>query len=330
MVLHARLGTEDSEPIRVSMRYEGILSDETFVAHGEWFFNYVFGDTTMVYRLLSASDSLGYLVCEMPPSEGSLPRLHRGALCTPGNANDASEGVELLGVDGHRTETTDHFEIKYPVDLIEVSMSAVGTMLEDLYATIVNDMQLPWPWLPLVQVSIRDMGSVLGASSMLKMNEDDPDSLFLNINRHHLSQNVSDTYLEESNIDLKIQMSSEIEPVGLGYNRCWMSLNHLRGYYWRDYFDQSEQDYTYFNSWIDFWSETAEGSFDFTSMYDTHYSGSVSARVVGDPPERLVYFQLQQTVVNDHLTRKTWVRTENIDVFPGYLGLDFLARGSRS
>ena len=107
-----------------------------------------------------------------------------------------------------------------------------------------------------------------------------------------------------------------------------MSLNHLRGYYWRDYFDQSEQDYTYFNSWIDFWSETAEGSFDFTSMYDTHYSGSVSTRVVGDPPERLVYFQLQQTVVNDHLTRKTWVRAENIDVFPGYLGLDFLARGS--
>ena len=87
---------------------------------------------------------------------------------------------------------------------------------------------------------------------------------------------------------------------------------------------------------IDYYSETAEGSFiggtftggfDFTDDWDNHYSGTVEARVVGDPPNRLVFFELHQTETDPYLTRKTRIRIENVNVWPGYWGLEFYHSG---
>lgn len=157
------LPAEYSQPLRVSIKYEGSLSGETCIARGGRFLDFVHGDTVMVYDLHQASDSSGYLVGEIPASQEGSSRLSDGTHLPGGTANGVAGILEMLGLKGHGTRETEHFTIHYPQDLVTVSIPSVGAMLEETYAAITSDMQLPWLWVSRTHVVIKDIGAGRGA-----------------------------------------------------------------------------------------------------------------------------------------------------------------------
>lgn len=64
------LPDEFSQPLQVSIKYEGALSNSSFIAVGEEAMVVGSGELEIAYELFSARDSVGYLHCEFPAGEG--------------------------------------------------------------------------------------------------------------------------------------------------------------------------------------------------------------------------------------------------------------------
>jgi hypothetical protein len=178
------LPDEFSKPLRLSIKYEGTISEESFLALGERFFDYVQGDSATSYSLHSASDSSGYLVGEIPPAGSATMQSRQGGIGATASPADLSEAVKLLGVTGLKGRYGAHFWIAFPLGLVEVSAPAVEAMLEEVYAKIVTDLQMPWPWWGRLNVLIQDLGPSVGAYST-SFGGKIP---MLHLSRQHLSQ----------------------------------------------------------------------------------------------------------------------------------------------
>ncbi len=159
------LPAEYSQPLRVSIKYEGDLIDESFVGQGEWAFDAVSGDTAVVYRLHAATDSSGHLVCEWPASAGGATARDRGPHGAPMMAHDLWESMGVLGINAYLTRTTwsGRFAIRYPAILLEARVDDLAGLLEDGYDTVVDDIHLSyeerwWSW--PVEVVLKDLGSL--------------------------------------------------------------------------------------------------------------------------------------------------------------------------
>lgn len=131
-------------PLRLRIKYDGVLSGEPYVASGSWFLDCASGDTTVGYCLHAARDSSAHLTVAIP----ALLQTPSGP--SPSNARPVAarglpaEVLILVGLTGHDTIETDHFAIEYPRSLVSVNMSTVAATLEDLYRTIAVYMQIPW------------------------------------------------------------------------------------------------------------------------------------------------------------------------------------------
>ncbi|MBN1424133.1 hypothetical protein JXA88_06220 [Candidatus Fermentibacteria bacterium] len=145
------LPEEYSQPLRVSIKYDGVLSGETYLAQGSRVFDYLAGDTAVVHSLRAASDSAGYLVAQIPQVHQGVSRLRHGIHMHRGAADGAADPLELLGLNGYSTRETEHFAIRYPLHLVEVNMGHVAELLEGCYQTVVDDIHLSyearwWQW----------------------------------------------------------------------------------------------------------------------------------------------------------------------------------------
>jgi hypothetical protein len=178
------LPDEFSLPLRLGIKYEGILSEESFLALGEGFFDYVQGDSATVFSLLSASDSSGYLVGEISPAGSGTMSPRQGGFGATASPAGLPGALGLLGMSGYEGRYGEHFWLAFPVDLVEVSAPAVEAMLEEVYAKIVTDLDLPWPWGIRLNVVIKDLGPSVGAYSAPVISRIPA----LSISRQHLSQ----------------------------------------------------------------------------------------------------------------------------------------------
>lgn len=64
------LPDEYSQPLQLSIKYQGTLSDSSFIAVGEEAMVAGSGESETGYQMLSATDSAGYLHCQLPASDG--------------------------------------------------------------------------------------------------------------------------------------------------------------------------------------------------------------------------------------------------------------------
>ena len=136
------LPDEISTPLRLSIKYDGVLSDESYIAYGALHYDYLVGDTTMVFNLWDASDSSGTLICELPLSFGISSQNPSGIASPLKNMDEIPEALVLIGITGHKTHRTPHFNIKYPIHLTSVNINDVGNLLEYDYSVIVDSLHL--------------------------------------------------------------------------------------------------------------------------------------------------------------------------------------------
>ena len=142
---------EYSRPLKVRIRSRGALSGESFVAVGEETFVPSLGEVRTTYDLFPASDSSGYLTCELPVPEGG--RVAKAA-------GGTGFSISLLAVSGYYTYTSKggHFRINFPAHVLDQAYD-LADYLEEAYATF-KDMgfsyaaRTRWP----VSVTVKDLG----------------------------------------------------------------------------------------------------------------------------------------------------------------------------
>ena len=155
---------EYSRPLKVRIRSRGALSGESFVAVGEETFVPSLGEVRTTYDLFPASDSSGYLTCELPVPEGG--RVAKAA-------GGTGFSISLLAVSGYYTYTSKggHFRINFPAHVLDQAYD-LADYLEEAYATF-KDMgfsyatRTRWP----VSVTEGPRGGGLRLFGMLDLGE---------------------------------------------------------------------------------------------------------------------------------------------------------------
>jgi hypothetical protein len=157
------LPDEFSVPLEITIKYEGTLSDTSFIALGARFFDYVEGDSATVFSLHPASDSSGFLLGGIPPDDSDIMRHSFGRSYISRDDPDIQRVLSVLGLTGYRTTQTQHFWMRFPTNFTTMAPE-IGTMLEGVYTDIVSDLELPWIWLvSRLPVVVKDIGSSIGA-----------------------------------------------------------------------------------------------------------------------------------------------------------------------
>ncbi len=128
------LPNEYQQPLKVSIKYSGELSGQSFIAVGDRQFDSATSDdSSTVYDLFPASDSSGYLV-------GELPAVDEAGLTKSRSALWGNPFHNIIGsVTAYDLLQTDNFEITYPKTL-EFHASYIGTALEDAYSIVLSDL----------------------------------------------------------------------------------------------------------------------------------------------------------------------------------------------
>ncbi len=159
------LPSEYSQPLRVSVEYEGTLTEESFIAYGEALDDG--GDTTVAYLLMSATGSAGYLVSELPSRGSNASATAPSSNLLELTASDPLDWLLMRGLTDMRSMVSpgSFFKVYYPTRL-EVQADAVMGLLEDSYDTIVDDLGFSfsgwrlWEW--PIQVNVRKWEHIPG------------------------------------------------------------------------------------------------------------------------------------------------------------------------
>ena len=110
------LPTEFFEPVKVKIKYDGTLSDSSFIAVGEHNFVHSLNGETTAYNLISAHDSSGYLVATLPVVESNV--LFKRTVNSSTNADELS--INLGAIAGYVSYKSQqgHFLINTPASVI--------------------------------------------------------------------------------------------------------------------------------------------------------------------------------------------------------------------
>ncbi len=175
---------EYSQPLEVRIKYEGTLSEESFITIGEEVFISSTDSVKTTYDLFAATDSSDYLICALPVPEES-PTLGKN-LNTSAKVSSGGGFLSFLGITSYSRYTSGggHFQIRYPAgSVLPSDMTALGQYLEEAYTKFQNmgfsyGDRTSWP----VEVVVKDLGpeaygyhcpSILGDNhAYLKFNKD--------------------------------------------------------------------------------------------------------------------------------------------------------------
>ena len=131
------LPAEFDKPITVKIKYDGQLSESSFIAMGHMQHDQTRNDSLIIYALYAAEDSAGYLQCEIPATNQSSVLKSNVAEF---HIDDPARAF-FRAVTATKILRTEHFEITYPVTLA-ASVSDVGTELESALAVLQNELDL--------------------------------------------------------------------------------------------------------------------------------------------------------------------------------------------
>ncbi len=122
------------KPIGLSIKYEGSLSGESYIAMGEKVMPPSTGESITAFHLLNASDSSGWLSCHIPNPEDVKEENSKLK-----SSNETNISGFLAGcVSSYRLvySSEGHFEVKYPIFVSDNEATALAEYLEYAYKTI--------------------------------------------------------------------------------------------------------------------------------------------------------------------------------------------------
>ncbi|NOX65595.1 MAG: hypothetical protein GXO85_07305 [Chlorobi bacterium] len=122
-----------NQPIKIKLKYKGELSGQSFIAVGDKTTDIVNEDSSIVYNLLTASDSSGFLIGEL--SANTKANLLKSEAAEIGDPFDKV----IHAVTAYNSLQTEHFILSYPISLASQA-SNVGTVMEDAYSIVLNDL----------------------------------------------------------------------------------------------------------------------------------------------------------------------------------------------
>ena len=145
------LPDEYSKPLRLSIKYEGSMTEESFVAVGEWVYDALYVDSTIIYSLQSAVDSSGYLVAELPTLAQESSAKSSVLYQSNKQMTDLFDEILLIGITNYRSSTpSPHFKIYCP-EYLGANVPAIKQLMEDNYDVIEKELgfyfeERDWDW----------------------------------------------------------------------------------------------------------------------------------------------------------------------------------------
>ncbi len=107
---------EFDKPIKVKIKYSGILKDSSFIAIGESNFVASLNKEANSFRLLNAKDSAGYLIAQIPPTVGF--GLEKSNSYSSIMADDLSFSLGAIAGYASYKSRRNHFLINFPSSLV--------------------------------------------------------------------------------------------------------------------------------------------------------------------------------------------------------------------
>ncbi|MBU1701618.1 MAG: hypothetical protein KJ970_01005 [Candidatus Eisenbacteria bacterium] len=130
-----------AEPLELSIKSEGSLSGDLAMGIGEEMLLPESDSTAVVYDLVTAEESSGYLVCTLPVDEAPPKANHKAG----GKAVPTTKHRYYTGVFGYATYVrSDHFVICYPASY-PAYIDLIVPLLEDSYDAILDQVGLHFP-----------------------------------------------------------------------------------------------------------------------------------------------------------------------------------------
>jgi hypothetical protein len=123
------------KPIKIIMKYTGDLSENSYLALGTKTLDANNNDSSIVYSLYSAIDSLGYLISELPLNTG----FGLSKASVPYGVQNVKDEIFLNMSSGYKSRTTQNFIIQYPSSLEEY-VDGVEENFESILKIIRNDL----------------------------------------------------------------------------------------------------------------------------------------------------------------------------------------------
>jgi hypothetical protein len=117
------------DSLHIIVKHDGTLNEESFIAFGEEIYIPEEGDTQIVYSVIEATDSSGYLVADL--------RLEAGDASAFKKINKSGTGgtlvLYLLGISDEQTYQSANFKIRYPRILRDNAIALHGFLEDALF-----------------------------------------------------------------------------------------------------------------------------------------------------------------------------------------------------
>ncbi len=141
-----------TRPLRLALKTERTLTGETFIAQGDSLIDPLSGKGVTVYDVHHASDSSGFLACNLDPVGGPAPAFHLGLFRKYDNLRERT--LHVFGIDGMRTKATPRFKVTgiegYTTGHDE---EFLNNLLEENYSIMLEELGMDftdkWPDLPV-------------------------------------------------------------------------------------------------------------------------------------------------------------------------------------
>jgi len=130
------LPTEISKPIDIKIKYNGTLTDSSFIAIGETNFIKSLNEISTSFQLFSAKDSSGYLIATLPPLSGNA--LGKGESISSVKSDKIAINIGAIAGYVSYVSQQGHFKINFPssvltqtydlADYLEVAYNKIQAM----------------------------------------------------------------------------------------------------------------------------------------------------------------------------------------------------------
>jgi len=153
---------EFDKPLRIAIKYNGELSDSSYIAIGKMAHDIISGDSSVVYQFLSVKDSNGFLVSGLVSN-------------TDVNINKSGKNkifptdpwTWIVAATGQLTVKTDHFKITFPNIHHPGDVQELANIMEEIRSNVIDDFgftyylstNLNWEysnWTWPIEVNIKD------------------------------------------------------------------------------------------------------------------------------------------------------------------------------
>lgn len=134
------LPDEFDKSLRIAIKYNGDLSDSSYIAVGKMTEGYITGDSSVVYHYISIKDSSGFLVGNLLGNSG------QGANKIADISDDiVNPWTWFIGATGQKEYKSDHFNFKYPNIYGSTTIQTLANEFEETLSKLIEEFNFKFP-----------------------------------------------------------------------------------------------------------------------------------------------------------------------------------------